>query len=147
MSMAFRNIETDPAAPVETWPYEGLVTAIERGGLVEWRRIAAAIRRDPWGRVARSVEDYAGYAEPTGGLAVLTRAVSRARAAAEDSERASVAREVRELVSASGLSRTEFAAAVGTSPSRLSTYCTGTVTPSAALMVRMRRIATPANET
>ncbi len=94
MSMAFRNIETDPTAPVETWPYEGLVTAIERGGLVQWRRIAAAIRRDPWGRVARSVEDYAGYAEPTGGLAVLTRAVSRARTAAEDSERACVAREV-----------------------------------------------------
>jgi hypothetical protein len=31
------------------------------------------------------------------------------------------------------------ASRIGTSPSRLSTYVTGKVTPSAALLVRMRR--------
>ncbi len=140
--LSFRNLEADPTSPVETWPYEGVVTAIERGGLAEWRQIAAEIRRDPWGRVARSIEEYASYAEPTGAVALLTRAVARARVAAEQAERAAVAEQIRELVSTSGLSRADFAAAIGTSASRLSTYCTGAVTPSAALMLRMRRVAT-----
>lgn len=41
----------------------------------------------------------------------------------------------------SGLSRAEFASRVGTSASRLSTYVSGRVTPSAALLLRMRRVA------
>jgi transcriptional regulator with XRE-family HTH domain len=45
------------------------------------------------------------------------------------------------LDSESRLSRAEFASRIGTSPSRLSTYVTGKVTPSAALLVRMRRTA------
>jgi DNA-binding transcriptional regulator YiaG len=141
MPLQFRNVTGDPDGPVEQWPYEGLVTAIERGGLPHWRRLAEAVRRDPWGRVARSVESYAEYAEPTGAVALLTRAVARARAGAAAAETAAVAEQVRDLVGASGLSRAEFAAAIGTSTSRLSTYCTGTVTPSAALLVRMRRVA------
>jgi transcriptional regulator with XRE-family HTH domain len=60
---------------------------------------------------------------------------------AADSERAEVATEVRNLVSASGLSRQDFAARLGTSRSRLSTYMSGKVVPSAALVVRMRRVA------
>ena len=54
-------------------------------------------------------------------------------------ERGAVAREVAKLVENSGLSRAEFATRVGTSTSRLSTYITGKVTPSAALLLRMRR--------
>jgi hypothetical protein len=96
--LIFRNVDTDPSSPVETWPYEALVTAIERGGLPVWRRIAAAIRTEPWGRVARSVEEYADYAEPTGAVSLLKRAVARARAAAELSERAAVATEVKGVV-------------------------------------------------
>lgn len=141
MPLRFRSLDSDPSAPVEQWPYEGLVAAIERGGLPHWRRIASAIRRDPWGRVARSVEDYAGYAEASGAVALLTRAVTRARAEAAAQEGAEVAAEVRDLVARSCLSRADFATAIGTSPPRLSTYCTGAVTPSAALMVRMRRVA------
>ena len=52
-----------------------------------------------------------------------------------------MASEVRRLIAASSLSRREFAARIGTSASRLSTYANGKVTPSAALMVRMRRAA------
>jgi DNA-binding transcriptional regulator YiaG len=141
VALGFRNLDVDPNAPVEDWPYEALVTAIERGTLPHWRRIAAAIRRDPWGRVARSVQEYAAYAEPSGAVVLLTRAVDRARAGAEAAERAEVAAVVRSLVEASGLSRNDFASAIGTSASRLSTYCTGSVTPSAALLVRMRRVA------
>ena len=51
---------------------------------------------------------------------------------------ARVARLVRQAVLRSGLSAKEFAAHVGTSPSRLSTYMTGKVVPSAALLLEIR---------
>jgi hypothetical protein len=54
--------------------------------------------------------------------------------------RPAAASEVGALVKASGLTRAEFASGIGTSPSRLSTYVTGKVTPSAALLVRMRDV-------
>ena len=55
--------------------------------------------------------------------------------------------EVRNLVGRSGLSKQDFAERIGTSRSRLSTYMSGKVVPSAALMVRMRRVALQASET
>jgi transcriptional regulator with XRE-family HTH domain len=45
-------------------------------------------------------------------------------------------------VAASGLSLRRFAHALGTSPSRLSSYRTGRVAPSAAFLLRAERIAT-----
>lgn len=71
----------------------------------------------------------------------LAAAIERAREQAERTEREEVAKEVTELIERSGLSRAEFAARMGTSASRLSTYASGKVTPSAALLVRMRRVA------
>lgn len=142
MSMLrFRNVDADPGDPVATWPYEALVTAVERGGLSDWRRIVAELRRDPWGQVARDLENHLSYAEPHGVTRMMARALERARDAARDDERAEVAERVRALVTGSGLSRAEFARRSGTSQSRLSTYCSGSVTPSAALMVRFERIA------
>ena len=67
--------------------------------------------------------------------------MGRARKLATDSEREDVASEVRNLVGRSGLSKQDFAERIGTSRSRLSTYMSGKVVPSAALMVRMRRVA------
>jgi ribosome-binding protein aMBF1 (putative translation factor) len=67
--------------------------------------------------------------------------LARARRDAENREREQVAAEVRDAIARSGLSRSEFASRIGTSPSRLSTYTTGKVTPSATLMLRMRRVA------
>jgi transcriptional regulator with XRE-family HTH domain len=57
-----------------------------------------------------------------------------------------VAAEIRDVVAGSGLSRQVFALRLGTSRPRLSTYMSGKVTPSASLMVRMRRIAAQAQE-
>ena len=71
---------------------------------------------------------------------MLERVVASAREQAAESERAIVASEVSELVGCSGLSRQEFAERIGTSRSRLSTYMSGKVVPSAALMVRIRRV-------
>lgn len=143
MTVRFRNVDADPLGPVELWPYEALVTAVERGTAVDWARIARAIERRPWGEVARQVEAYFGYERPYGVAPLLERVIARARAAAEVREREEVAGEVRELQQRSGLGTEAFARAIGTSRSRLSTYRTGRVTPSAALMVRMRGVAEP----
>ncbi|MGH3260633.1 MAG: hypothetical protein ACRDNS_01420 [Trebonia sp.] len=48
-TLKFRNITAAVDDPVETWPFEGILTAVERGSLPDWRRLAAAIRADPWG--------------------------------------------------------------------------------------------------
>lgn len=138
-SLIFRNVDASPDEPVSTWPLEAIQTALERGGLGNWRRMADAIRAEPWGPVARRVEEAAVYSRPYGVAAAFERVISRARKAAEASERDAVAAEVDRLVQASGLNRVEFATLVGTSASRLSTYVTGKVTPSAAMLVRMRR--------
>jgi ribosome-binding protein aMBF1 (putative translation factor) len=67
--------------------------------------------------------------------------LSRARERAEACERAAVAAEIRGAVRRSGLTRAEFASRIGTSASRLSTYASGKVTPSATLMLRIRHLA------
>ncbi|MST31728.1 hypothetical protein GHK86_03170 [Acidimicrobiaceae bacterium USS-CC1] len=69
-----------------------------------------------------------------------------ARRQAEAAERAAVAEEVAALVRASGWSQRESAQRIGTSAPRLSTYLSGKVVPSAALMVRMRRVARRAED-
>jgi hypothetical protein len=71
IQLRFRNITASVDDPVETWPFEGIVAAVERGTLLR----------------------------------------------------------------------------LGTSRTRLSTYMSGRVTPSAALMLRMRRAATQARAT
>lgn len=64
---------------MSTWPYEAIVTAIERGLIGDWARLTAEIALDPWGEVARQVEEYLAYAEPGGVTALLHRAIVRAR--------------------------------------------------------------------
>lgn len=141
MSVGFRNVEVPDDAPVADWPYEALVAAVERGSIRDWARITAQIAADPWGDVARAIEDYLGYCRPWGVAPLLERAITRARHDADAAERSAVAAEVRALVERSGLGAQAFARRIGTSRSRLSTYMTGRVMPSASLLVRMRRVA------
>ncbi len=142
MALTFRNVTTSPEDPVQTWPSEAVVTAMERGDLGDLARLAAAIASDPWGRTARQIEEALGHTRPYGVADIMTEAIRRARRRAEASERAAVAAELAELVRRSGLSRADFASRLGTSRSRLSTYLSGKVIPSAALMVRAERVST-----
>jgi transcriptional regulator with XRE-family HTH domain len=89
----------------------------------------------------RKVEEVLSHSRPYGIAEAMEAVVARIRERAEASERAEIAAEIREAIERSRLSRAEFAAAIGTSASRLSTYATGKVTPSAALMVRIRQTA------
>lgn len=139
--LAFRNVAVSPEEPVASWPLEAIEAALGRGGLSDWRRLADAIEADPWGGTARAVEEVLGYSRPYGVAEVLERVIAGARDRSEQAERGAVAAEIADLVERSGLSRNEFASRIGTSASRLSTYATGRVTPSAALLIRMRRVA------
>lgn len=140
MALAFRNLRVDPSDPVEDWPTEAIATALERGDLGDWRRIATQIKRSPWGKSARQVEEVLSHTRPYGVAELMEDAIQTAREHAVRAERDIVAAEVRELIQRSDLSRAEFASRIGTSASRLSTYATGKVIPSATLLVRMRRL-------
>lgn len=141
MTLRFRQLDVGPEAPVEEWPTEGVLAALERGGLSDWRRLAVAVRIDPWGPVARRLEDALAASRPYGAAPLMERILGRARRDAEVAERAEVARRVRTHLDDSGLDRAAFAEAIGTSTSRLSTYLTGKVAPSSTLLVRMERVA------
>lgn len=139
MAVVFRNVDASPADDVRTWPYEALVTVIDRGLVADWQPVFAELRRSPWGKVARRVDRYLSYREPDGVNVLFAMAIEHARTQAEDSERTEVAVRVRDGVVRSGLTNREFARLVGTSASRLSTYLSGKVIPSAAMLMRIER--------
>ncbi|MDF1524285.1 MAG: helix-turn-helix transcriptional regulator, partial [Trueperaceae bacterium] len=133
MTLRFRHLDVRPEAPVVDWPTEGVLAALERGGLSDWRRIAEVVRADPWGPVARRLEDALAASRPYGAAPLMERVLAHARRDAEARERAEVARRVQTLLDASGMTRGAFAEAIGTSASRLSTYLSGKVAPSSTL--------------
>lgn len=143
MPLRFRNVDASPDDDVTTWPYEALVTAIDRGLVHDWRPVFAEIRRSPWGPVARRVERYLTYRDPDGASTLFALAIERARQDRVLEERAEVAARIRAAVARSGLTNAEFADLVGTSASRLSTYASGKVTPSASMLVRIETLEIP----
>jgi DNA-binding transcriptional regulator YiaG len=120
---------------------------VERGTLPDWRRLATAIRADPWGPAAQQVTEAIELSRPYGTSQLPTSVIDRTRQEAADAEREQVASEIRAFVARSGLSRQDFALRLGTSRTRLSTYMSGKVTPSAALTLRVRRVAAHAQAT
>lgn len=141
MPLAFRNVTATPADPVADWPTEAIRDVLERGDLEHWQRVAGEIRRHPWGRTARQVEEVLGHTRPYGVAELMEDVIDRARSHAEQAERDAVAAAVRQAIADSGLTRSEFASRIGTSASRLSICTTGKVMPSAGLLLRIRRAA------
>lgn len=141
MPLQFRNLDVSPDEPVEKWPSEAVLAALERGGLNHWRRLAAAVRSDPWGPVARRLEQSLAVSRPYGVAELMERMIAAARDRSQADERRMVADEIAGYIARSGLTRAEFAERIGTSASRLSTYLNGKVVPSATLLVRMRRLS------
>ena len=134
---AFRNIDVAPEDPVEEWGVEGILAAIDRGGLTLWQRIADAVCAAPDGEVAADLEQALSGAESASSAAVLQLVLDAARETSEQR----VARRVREAVGSSGVTQAEFARRLGTSASRLSTYATGSVVPSAVMLDRIEHLA------
>lgn len=141
MALQFRNVDVSPTDPVNTWPYEALVTAIERGLVPDWQPIFAELKASPWGPVSRKIERYLRYAPRNGITTLFQLAVDSARAERESAERAEVVAQVRAAIASSGLTAAQFADLIGTSASRLSTYATGSVCPSAHMLLRIKHTA------
>ena len=127
--------------PVEFWPTSAIRSALQGGDIATWKRIAAALKRDPYGRTARQVEEVLEGTRPYGVSKALWEVLERARTHLEANERAEVARHVRLLIDRSGLGDQEFASRIGVSPEDLGTYLEGSISPTSALMIRMRRLS------
>jgi hypothetical protein len=107
--LKFRNITASVDDPVETWPFEGILAAVERGTLPDWRRLAAVIRADPCGPVAQQVLEAVEMSRPYGTSELLTTVIERARQDAVHTEREQGADEIGDLVARSGLSQQDVA--------------------------------------
>jgi DNA-binding transcriptional regulator YiaG len=127
--------------PVEFWPTAAIRLAVESGDLTIWQRIVLALKRDPYGRTARQIEEVVETTSSLGITNALTEVLVRSRAQLDADERTEVALQVKALINHSGLGPREFASRIGVSGEELATYLEGDVSPSAAQMVRMRKLA------
>jgi hypothetical protein len=127
--------------PVEFWPTSAIRAALETDDLTVWQRIVVAIKRDPYGRTARQVEEVLETAPPYGVSKALDEVLARTRAHLEDNERAEVARHIHMLIERSGLGQDEFASRIGIPGDQFAAYLQGTTSPAASLMIRMRRLS------
>lgn len=132
-ALEFRNINPDPSDPVESWPFEGIVTAIDRGYLSDWRRMLAHARLYPESQFTDDLREAIAVADDR-------RAADYLAACLDSDATTHCARELTRYIEASRLGRRRFAELLGTSRSRLSTYESGKVRPSAELLERARRI-------
>lgn len=137
-----QDVEVDPPAQAR-----GIRSAEQLAGLVAsadiatWAPYVAAIVVAPWGPYVAEIISLAKRSGDAATTAFVERLVQVARDIVERRERRQVAEQVRRLVQTTGLPQREFAARIGTSPSRLSTYVSGKVTPSAAMLLRITRTA------
>jgi len=127
--------------PVEFWPTSAIRAALETDDLTVWQRIVVAIKRDPYGRTARQVEEVLETARPYGVSKALSEVLIRTREHLEANERAEVARHVQTLLERSGLGPDEFASRIGVPSKDFAAYLDGTMSPPASLMIRMRRLS------
>jgi hypothetical protein len=127
--------------PVEFWPTSAIRAALETDDLTVWQRIVVAIKRDPYGRTARQVEEVLETARPYGVSKALSEVLTRTREHLEANERAEVARHVQALLERSGLGPDEFASRIGVPSKDFEAYVAGTACPPASLMIRMRRLS------
>jgi hypothetical protein len=81
VSIRLRNIDWDMTEPAESWPFEAVLAALERGGVSEWAPLIAAIRAEPWGTVAQRVEQALEIQQPYGVAPLMRRALAQAREA------------------------------------------------------------------
>lgn len=139
--MRFRNLDFDATAPVDEWPAEAIETVLDRGSLSDWRLLADAIGRDPWGSAARAVARVAGWGEHYGVDPLMTRVIAHARERATLRGRAEYAAQIRSWRAQTGMTLREFARAAGTSASRLSDYENAKVAPTTDVLARLGHVA------
>lgn len=138
--LVLTDVDPSKPGPLLTTPEE-VIRVWDHGGLRAWRGQVAIVASNPWAPYGNELKELALAADRPAPVHAIDEAVKVYRSRFERRERELVAREIRQLVAMSGLSQREFAAMAGTSASRLSTYVNGLVTPSATMMVRIRRVS------
>ncbi len=141
MTMQFRNLSFDATQPLDCWPAEAIETVIDRGSLSDWRELAQAIRRSPWGPAARTTEIVVGWGEHYGVDALMTGVIRQAREDIVREGRAEYAARIRTWRTQSGMTLRQFARAAGTSASRLSAYENAKVAPTTDVLARLSHAA------
>jgi DNA-binding transcriptional regulator YiaG len=141
MTVRFRNIDFDQSTPIDEWPAEAIATVIDRGEIGDWRRLARAIRANPWGPAARTTENVVSWDEHYGVDRLLARVLEKARAQVAREGRERYAAQIRAWRVRTGLSLREFARAAGTSAPRLSDYENSKVAPTTDVLGRLRHVA------
>ena len=138
--LVLTDVDPSRPGPILRTPEE-VASTWDNGGLRAWRGQVAIIASNPWAPYGNELKELALAANRPAPVHAVEEAVRVYRSRFERRERELVAREIRQLVAMSGLSQRDFAAMAGTSASRLSTYVNGLVTPSATMMVRIRRVS------
>ncbi len=141
MTVQFRNLDFDPSAPVDRWPAEAIETVIDRGSLSDWRHLANAIRRNPWGPAARMTETVVSWGEHYGVDALMAGVIRDAREDVALRGRAEYAERIRSWRAQTGMTLRQFARAAGTSASRLSAYENAKVAPTTDVLGRLQHVA------
>lgn len=131
--------EPGRAAPLRTVDDIGQV--LFHGTARTWRAHLRPVMDTPWGPAGDRIVELARQAGGDVVAAALEECRTVYQERQEQREREAIAQEIRRLVALSGVSQRAFAAYIGTSPSRLSTYVNGRVVPSAALLLRIRHAA------
>lgn len=142
MTLRFRNVDFDPAAPIDEWPAEAIETVIDRGSLSDWRRLANAIRLNPWGPAARTTETVIGWDEHYGVDALMSGVIRHAREDVARRGRSEYASQIRSWREETGMTLRQFATAAGTSASRLSDYENAKVAPTTDVLGRLSHVVT-----
>jgi DNA-binding transcriptional regulator YiaG len=141
MTIQFRNLDLDPTTPIDQWPAEAIETVIDRGSLSDWRQLAQAIRRNPWGPAARTTETVVSWGEHYGVDALMSGVIRHAREDITQRGRAAYAEEIRGWRTQSGMTLRQFARVAGTSASRLSDYENAKVAPTTDVLARLSHAA------
>ena len=106
-----------------------------------WQRIVVAIKRDPYGRTARQVEEVLETARPYGVSKALSEVLTRTREHLEANERAEVGRHCRHCSSDRVWASTSSRPASALPSKDFAAYLSGETSPPASLMIRMRRLS------
>lgn len=140
MTISFRNVDVDDTAPLDTWPAEAIEILVDRGNLSDWRRLAAALAQDPWGPLARTVEEIIALDCHYGVDRILGRVLHRERQRCTLVGRRRYADHLRGLRRSAGMSMRELAAAAGTSAARISDYENARVAPTTDVLARLEDV-------
>ena len=140
MTVSFRNVDVDDSAPLDTWPPEAVEILVDRGNLSDWHRLAAALAQDPWGPLARTVEEITALDCHYGVDRILERVLARERERCTLAGRRRYADRLRALRRSAGLSMRDLAAATGTSAARISDYENARVAPTTDVLARIEDV-------